>query len=186
MAMRIACMLTLAAALLTGSGCELTSLPIIIDGSAVADTLRVDIDPPIPPALLGSVSANLGALLTDLDLADSIRLYDLSIQFVNNTTDPAAALTGMLLMQRSGSAQRDTLVVLNGARIADFSVERSIFSQAVAGYQYNPRGVGALAQLLRGPQPLPFVTFTIQALADKPSLHFTMRLKVYAQVFTSP
>lgn len=181
-----ATIILLAAALLVWGGCELSSLPIIVDASAVADTLRVDIEPPVPPALLGSFQANLGTLLSDVDVADSIRLYDLSMQVVNNTTDTAATLTGLLVMQRSGSVQRDTLIELSGARIADFAAERSIFSQDVPGYRYNPRGVGALAQLLRGPQPLPSVIFTLLAFADRPSLHFTMRVKVYAQVFASP
>lgn len=172
--------------LVAGAGCELTSLPIIIDGTALAETLRIDSDPPFPPVILGSASADLDMLLGSLDIADSVHLYDLSIEFADNTTDTAATLTGMLLMQRPGSAQRDTIVVLNGSRIADFSRERSIFTTAVAGYRYNPRGVGALAQLLRGPQPLPTVMFTVQAVADKPSLHFTIRVKVSAQVFTSP
>ena len=172
--------------ILWAGGCEVGINPLVIDGSAIGDSVRIDIDPPVPPIVMASSAVDLENVLDDLGDADSIRFYNLTLQTSNTTTDPSTRVSGSLRIRKQGSVQQDTLVELTNVLLTEFLSERSIFDKTISGFRFSPKGVATLVSALRSPRPLPMVTIYVDAVADQASLHFTMKLKVYAQVYTMP
>lgn len=168
------------------AGCEVGINPLVIDGAAVSDPVRVDIDAPFPPAILANTNVDLEDVLSDLGEADSIRLYNLTLLTTNTTTDPATRVNGSIRIRAAGSARQDTLAVFNGVLLSDFLMERSLFDKTLSGFSVHPQGIAVLVSSLRSPRPLPMLTIYVDAIADHSSLHLTLHLKVYAQVFTMP
>lgn len=177
--MMIMCVLTVA-------GCEVGINPLIIDGAAASDPVRVDIDAPFPPAILASSNVDLDDILSDLGNADSIRLYNLTLLATNTTTAPATRVNGSIRIRMAGSARQDTLANFSGLLLTEFLTERSIFDKTISGFTVHPQGIATLVLALRSPRPLPMATVYIDAFADHSSLHLTLHLKVYAQIFTMP
>jgi hypothetical protein len=171
----------LAAALL--AGCEFTNSPLLVEGAFVNATFRVDQDGlPANTPVGTAATVHLRDVLEDAGgTADSVKIYNITVAIdsVTGSTPPATPLSG------SASIDGRALFSLSGVPLAALAAERSIFDTSVPGFAFNASGVHYLVQSLRQDPP-PSVTVAVVASSSSPALHFTMRVKIYTQVYTTP
>lgn len=166
--------------LLFGTGCELGINPLLFDGRPITAEYRVDSR---IGRLDGSQTINPQELLSGIENSvDSVKIINVTLQIdsITDGTDPATTFSG------SGSVDNIVLLTVSGAKLSDFSTERSIFSGSLAGLTYSAAGVSHIISMLHQ-SPLPTsALLAVSGTASTSNLHFTLRLKLYTQVYTRP
>ena len=169
---------------LLGSSCDVGLYPLLFDGAPLTATFRLD--QPTFTSFDVSQTVDLQEIRSGLDKnIDSIKVFNISLQIDSTAgTNSATTLTGAVLIDG------DSLIAVNGVPISEFATERSIFDATITGGRvFKNAGVATLIALLRtlsqssGP-----LTATVRAsgAASASPLHFTIKLKLYTQVFTPP
>jgi hypothetical protein len=159
-------------------GCEIGTNPVILDGSPVSVTIRVDGTTNMYGA---TQSVNLEEVLAGVDKdVDSIKIFNITMLIDSTQGTPA----GTRLTAGIG-INTDTLVTMIGTPIGTFISERTIFDPTLksAGLSYNSGVVTILHGFLQQ-NPRPTVTLQFGAIADQTPLHFTFHFRLYTQVFT--
>lgn len=180
--MRILIITSVLSALFLVTGCELGMNPFIFDGTVTSDPVWVNSSFPVigVQQSIDLSDARLNAQQGSDPQIDSVKFYNLLLMFDSTGGTPAGtSLTGILMINT------DTLATLTNVPVIAFNPERSIFDQSLPGWRYNNAGVQFLMQTLRNPNPPP-VMFTFGAIASNTPISFRARVKVHAQVFTSP
>ena len=171
------------AAVLCLGGCEFTNNPLLVEGAFVNAAFRVDQEGLPPNSPFGaSTTMRLGDVLEDIsDVADSVKIYNISITVdsVTGSTSPASTISG------SASIDGHSLFTLSNVPLSALSPEHSIFDTSVPGCGFSSAGVQYLVQALRQ-NPPPTVTVTVFGNSSSTALHFSLRLKVYTQIYTTP
>jgi hypothetical protein len=152
-------------------GCSLTNFPLILS-SSVEKTIRVD-TPPIQ--FTDSVSVNL-ADIRNVSNIDSAKFYNLTLLIDTNTT-PNTKISG------SVTVNGNTIVSLDSIKTSQFSSERSIFDTSLVGLHFQPAGISYLVNAL-GEQNPPTVTITATLNQLSDSLHCSIHVRIYGQLFT--
>ncbi len=166
---------------LLGSDCEVGLYPLLFDGTPVTAEFRVDAT---GSAFDDSRTVDLEEIRRGIDKnIDSIKVFNISLQLDSTTgTNPSTTVTGAVLINE------DTLIAVNGVPISDFATERSIFDSTITGGRaFRNAGVATLIALLRQlSQGTSGLTATVRAfgISSTSPLHFTIKLKLYTQVFT--
>jgi len=164
--------------LLGAAGCELSTNPLLFEGPPITAKFRVDLT---GTAFGDAATINLQDAVGGISDVDSVKVFNITLQIdsLTNGTSPATTI--------SGTATLDgvTLFTITNVALSAFSSERSIFDNSLAGFSYNAAGVSHLLSVLRQ-RPLPTVTLAVGGTASAPTLHFTTKIKLYSQVFTSP
>lgn len=165
------------------AGCEFTNSPLLVEGAFVNATFRVDQENLPPNTPVGTAATvRLGDLFASVnDIADSVKIYNITVTVdsVTGATSPSTPLTG------TASIDGNALFSLTAVPLSALGREHSIFDPSVAGCAFSASGVQYLMQSLRQ-NPPPNVTVAILASSSAPALHFTMRVKIYTQVYTTP
>jgi len=169
--------LLLGIVLLALQGCEIGTNPLIVDGSPVIATLRVDGN----AAMYGAVEAvNLEDVLSGIDKdVDSVKIFNITLTIDSTQGTPAGTtLTGGI------GVNADTLVLMMNTPISAFSTERTIFDPTLknAGFSYN-NGVITILHGFLQQNPRPTVSLAFGAIASNTPLHFTFHFRMYTQVF---
>jgi hypothetical protein len=168
---------------LAGLNCDLGINPLLFDGPPLTGTLRVD--------AVGSVFAtveavDLGGLASEVDKGiDSIKVYNITLQIDSTAgTNPATTFSGSALIDG------DSLINVVGLPLSAFASERSIFDATVTGGPiFVQAGVSRLIAILKSygeSHTLPVVTIVASGTASTTSLHFTIKLRLYTQLFLPP
>ena len=177
-------MMLLAAALVAGiSGCEFTNSPLLVEGAFVNSAFRVDQEglPPNTPFGIAA-TVRLSDVLKDVNnIADSIKIYNISVM-IDSVTGTTSASTPI-----SGTASIDGHALFSMANVPLSSLhnEQSIFDPSVAGFTFNSTGVQYLVQSLRQ-KPPPNVTVAVLGNSSASTFHFTLHVKIYTQIYTTP
>ncbi|HYQ85954.1 MAG TPA: hypothetical protein VES59_01795 [Bacteroidota bacterium] len=167
---------------LLGSDCQVGLYPLLFDGAPITATFRADVT--TGTAFDDSRTVDLEEIRRGIDKRiDSIKVFNVSLQIDSTAgTNPSTTLTGAVLING------DTLIRVNGVPISDFATERSIFDSTITGGRvFKNKGVATLIALLKQlTQGTGGLTATVHALGNASSspLHFTIKLKLYTQVFT--
>ena len=167
-----------AAASVAVIGCDVGVNPLLFDGSPVSAKYRVDTD---GSSYLESKTVDLATVVEDIDKEiDSIKVFNVTL-FIDSTEGTASGTTA------SGFVALDalTLVSLTDVPLSAFATERSIFDTTITGFHYNDAGVAHLISVLKQ-RPLPSVDVSVSGSTSSSPLHFTLHLKLYTQVFTTP
>jgi len=182
MSLKLVILVTILALPLLGSDCEVGLYPLLFDGTPVTAEFRVD--QPLFTTFDASRTVNLDDIRSGIKKnIDSIKVFNVSL-LIDSTagTNPSTTVTGAVLING------DTLAGVTGVPISDFATERSIFDTTIAGGRvFRNAGVATLIALLKqlsqGTGPM---TATARAFGNASSspLHFTIKLKLYTQVFT--
>jgi hypothetical protein len=173
--------LLLAAVIVAASaftGCDLGINPLIFDAPAATAKFRVD--ETVSSSFDNSAVVDLEEISTNIDAdIDSVKVFNITLQIDSTAgTSPATTISGSALVDGN------PLLTLSGTAISQFASERSIFDSTLAGGPvYMSAGVQHLISVLRQ-RPLPAVTVRAFGTASGLPLHFTIRLRVYAQIFT--
>jgi len=155
--------------------------PLVFNGSSTGDTLRVDTQ---ASTFYKVKSVDLNKVRSDIADVDSVKFYNLTILIDSTSGTPAGThLSGFMVAVNS--LVTDTVVTLSGASVADFATERSIFDKTLPALKLNGAGVLHLFNAISLPTP-PVVTFIMGASSDNTPLHFTVKIKVYGQIYTKP
>jgi hypothetical protein len=168
---------------LLGSSCDVGLYPLLFDGTPVTAEFRVD--QPSSTSFDVSRTVDLDHIRSGIDKSiDSIKVFNVSLQIDSTTgTNPSTTVTGAVLING------DTLIGVNGVPISDFAGERSIFDSTITGGRvFKNAGVATLIALVKQlSQGTSGLTATLHALGNASSspLHFTIKLKLYTQVFTA-
>ena len=175
---------TLIVALLsTMAGCEFTNSPLLVEGAFVNASFRVDQE-----GLPANTPFGTAAMLRLTDVldnvsaaADSIKIYNITVM-IDSTAGSAPAATPI-----SGLASIDgiTLFSLDNVPLSSLGREHSIFDASVPGCSFNASGVLHLVQSLRQ-NPPPDVSVAVIGSSSAAALHFTLHVKIYTQVYTTP
>jgi hypothetical protein len=159
-------------------GCEIGTNPLIVDGSPLTATLRVDGN----ANMYGTTeTVNLEDVLAGIDKdVDSIKIFNITLLIDSTAGTPAGTtLTGGI------GVNTDTLVLMMGTPITAFSSERTIFDPTLknAGFSYN-NGVVTILHGFLQQNPRPTITLLFGAITNKTPIHFTFHFRLYTQVFT--
>jgi len=166
--------------------CELATNPLLFDVSVVTARYRVDISPPYEAIFDSSIVIDLNEALEDVEdevEIDSVKFYNITILIDSTDGTPSGTtISGTILVDG------DTLVSLTNVPLDLFLTEQSIFKNIHPGFKFNSAGVAKLKQIfeLYPQQPLPTVKIFVEGSASSNSLHFTVQLKLYTQVYTNP
>lgn len=165
------------------AGCEFSNNPILVEGAFVHATFRVDQDGlPAGTPIAATTTVRLADVLDGASAsADSVKIYNITVMVdsVTGATSPDAPLTGSALIDGN------TLFSLSDVPISALGKEHSIFDATVPGFSFTNAGVQYLVQALRQDPP-PTVTVGVVTRSSSSALHFTLRVKIYTQVYTSP
>jgi hypothetical protein len=177
---RLAIILALAALV---SGCELSNNPLLVSGAFVNATFRVDQEGLPPNTPVGSAtSVRLADVLADAsEIADSVKIYNITVT-IDSVTGATSASSP--LSATAGIDGRE-LFRLTDVPLSALGREHSIFDTTVTGCTFTASGVQYLVQALRQSPP-PTVTVGVLAHSSSSALHFTLRVKIYTQVYTTP
>lgn len=161
-----------------GVSCDLGINPLLFDGSPVTATYRVDAT---GNSYDTTITIDLHDILADIDKSiDSIKVFNITLQIDSTAgTAPGTTVTG------EGYIDNLLLLSINGDSISRFATERSIFDTTSTGLSYADAGVAHLVAVLKM-DPLPTVTLRARGTASTSNLHFTIKLRLYTQVFTPP
>jgi hypothetical protein len=168
---------------MAGLNCDIGINPLLFDGPPVTGTFRVDA---AVPAYATIQAVDLRDVFAGLDKeVDSIKVYNVTLQIDSTAgTNPSTTITGSVLIDG------DSLLSVSGASIAEFATERSIFDATLTGGPiYVQSGVDHLIELLKEYKSSPgdlLVTVVASGTASTSNLHFTMKLRVYTQLFLPP
>ncbi|HMD13958.1 MAG TPA: hypothetical protein VKI62_04990 [Bacteroidota bacterium] len=152
-------------------GCSLTNFPLILS-SSVEETIRVD-TPPVQFA--NSVFVNLADVRNVANI-DSAKFYNLTLLIDSNTT-PNTKISG------SVTVDGNTIVSLDSIATSQFSSERSIFDTSIVGLHFQPAGIAYVVNAL-GEQNPPTVTITATLNQLSDSVHCSIHVRIYGQLFT--
>ncbi len=165
------------------SGCEFTNSPLLVEGAFVNSAFRVDQDGLPANTPFGTVATvHLNDVLQNVNnVADSIKIYNISVT-IDSVTGATATSTPI-----SGIASIDgnPLFSLNNVALSALHTEHSIFDPSIAGCTFNAIGVQYLVHSLRQ-NPPPNVTVAVLGSSSASALHFTLHVKIYTQIYTSP
>lgn len=158
-------------------GCEIGTNPVILDGSPISATFRVDGNANMYGA---TQTVNLEDALAGVDKdVDSIKIFNITLQIDSTAGTPAGTtLTGGI------GLNNDTLIIMRGTPLSAFSTERTIFDPTLKnlGFSYNSNVVTILHGLLQQ-NPLPTIVLEAGAITNQSPLHFTFHFRLYTQVF---
>jgi hypothetical protein len=156
--------------------------PLVLDTSMTTSGLRVD---QTAMMVMAYDSVDLQMIhKSSSEGVDSVRFYNLTITIDSTEgTPPGTSLTGTIGIVSGGTIH--VLAQLNNVPITGFSMERSIFDRSLSGMNVDYSGVGFLIGAMSMPAP-PKVGFGMVASSSNSPLHFTVKVNLYAQVFTSP
>ena len=165
-------------ALLTLSGCDIGTNPLIIDGSVATADFPVDADIPafLPAAFTVDDSLDLSDVYDGTDGVDSIKFYNLTFIARGDSAGLAVRVTGTI------SVDGVPFLDFTDVPLSAFSPERSIFEHT-PGFSYDGRGVALIRRGLAPNSTDPGLRMHGSFQADSRSLHFTMQAKLYTQVF---
>ena len=168
-------LLVMIAALFTS--CDLGINPLLFDGSPVTAKFRVD---KTGSSYDTTVTIDLQSIIADLDKEiDSIKVFNITLQI-----DSTAGTTAGTTVTGTASIDGFGLLGVSAAPISQFATERSIFDSTLTGGPiFVSAGVSHLVGLL-GTSPLPTITLHSLGAASTTNIHFTVKLKLYTQVFT--
>jgi hypothetical protein len=161
------------------AGCDLGVNPLLFDGTPITAKFRVDQTGTVyASAKVINLQDALGSISKEID---SVKVFNITLQIdsLTNGTDPSTTLTGVAVLDL------DTLFTVNNVALSAFSSERSIFDKSLTGFSYKASGVSHLIALLHQ-NPLPTVSVGVLGTASNGNLHFTTKLKLYTQVYTTP
>lgn len=170
-------------------GCDVGVNPLLFDGSPLSAKFRIDA---AGSSYGGSVTDSLHTILEDIEKnVDSIKVFNITLLIDSTSGTPAgntiSGIGGFSI--GSGAPTGDTLLTLNNVSLSAFSSERSIFDPTLvaAGVIYNTAGITHLNAILKDPNTWP-ATITVGVLGSSSmsGLHFTAKVKIYTQVFTTP
>jgi hypothetical protein len=172
--------LSVVAVILTAvAGCDIGVNPLLFDAPPATARFRVD----TADSLFGkSAVVNLQGTLDNLDAdIDSVKIINITLQIDSAAgTDTAMTITG------SAYVDANRLFSVTNLGLSAFFTEHSIFDSSLAGAPvFDPLGVAHMFSVLRM-QPVPAMTFVASGSASKPGLHFTITLRLYTQVYTTP
>ena len=160
-------------------GCDVGINPLIFDGTPVEATFEINsLASTFPPVVY---SVNLQDVLSQIDDAvDSIKVYNITLHVENSGTN-SPSVTGDITLNGA------MFVSLNGTPISAFAHERSIFDAGLQGqgFTYSPTIVPTINGYLRE-EPKPTLTVVASGSANQSPLNFTIRVKLYTQVFLKP
>src|SRR5437867_2530962 len=161
------------------AGCDLGMNPSILDGTTTGD-FRLNLDSSLPLSFAGSKTVSLKAIReTAGNSVDSLRFYNLTIRIDSTTGTPdGTTLSG------SVGINSQTVASFTNVPVPAFSTERSIFDTTGTGLHYNSAGVAYLISELRSTDET--ATLTVSGSSNSNTLHFTMHVKIYGQLFTRP
>ncbi len=157
--------------------CDLGINPLILDAPAATATFRVD--ETLTSSFDNSSVVDLEEIRTNIDSdIDSVKVFNITLQIDRKAgTSPATTISGSALVDGY------PLLTLSGTAMSQFASERSIFETTLTGGPiYMNLGVQHLISVLRQ-RPLPSVTVRASGTASGLPLHFTIRLRVYTQIF---
>ncbi|MBI4546360.1 MAG: hypothetical protein HY707_00145 [Ignavibacteriae bacterium] len=161
------------------SACEFGIYPLLFDGVPVIVKYRID---ETSTSYSGSSTVNLQNIPEEIEEEiDSIKVFNITLKIDSTAgTNPSTTVSG------SASIDSRTIFTFTNVPLSTFSTERSIFDTALSGVSFIPDGVAYLIGLLNQ-RPLPAtVTFAVSGSASSSPLRFTICIKLYTQVFTSP
>jgi hypothetical protein len=164
-------------------GCEFANNPLLVDGAFVNAAFRVDQEG-LPANFPFGISStvHLNDILDNVDgIADSIKIYNITVKIdsVTGSTPPTAAISSTTRLDGN------TLFSINNVLLSNLSTERSIFDNSLPGFSFSSSGVQYLISKLRE-NPPPDVNVAVSGSSNSSSLHFTLKVKFYTQVYTSP
>jgi len=162
------------------TGCELGTNPLILDGSIATTNFPVNVEIPafLNPAFSISDSIDLVGIYDDVKDVDSVKFYNLTFLAESDSAGLTTRITGSITVNGVPFLNFDNVP------LSVFSPERSIFTY-VAGFSYDARGVGVIRSALAPGSTDRVLRMSGDFHADSRSLHFSMRAKLYTQVFTS-
>jgi hypothetical protein len=174
--------------LLTGiliAGCDVGVNPLLLDGSPLSAKFRVE--GTTGTSFDRSDTLQIADVLSSIDKSvDSIKVFNITLQ-IDSLTDGTNDTTKV-----SGSATVDgnPLFTLSNVPFSAFASERSIFDNTIPGSPiFNPSGVTHLVNLLhalKSDTPPTSVAIRTFGNVSGSNLHFTIKLKLYTQVYTTP
>ncbi len=159
------------------ASCDLGVNPLLFDGSPATASFRVD--ETLTASYDESAAVDLEDIRTNIDAnIDSVKVFNITLQIDSSAgTNPATTVSGSALIDGN------PLLTLSGTAISQFASERSIFDTTITGGPiYNNSGVQHLINVL-SQRPLPTVTLRAFGSASGLPLHFTIRLRLYTQIF---
>lgn len=172
-----------AVAMLFLVGCEFTNSPLLVEGAFVNAAFRVDQEGLPANTPFGTASVvRLSDLLADVsEVADSIKIYNITVTIdsITGSTSSASPISG------SASIDGRTFFSLSNVPMSALGQEHSIFDASVPGCTFGAAGVQYLIQSLRQ-HPPPDVVVSVLGSSGATALHFTMRVKFYTQIYTTP
>ena len=166
------------------SACEVGTNPLLFDGSPVTAKLRVEQSG--ASSYDYSVTVDLQGLFAEIkNDIDSVKVFNITL-LIDSLTNGTDSLTTI-----SGTAYIDDLPLFDipnpGIALKEFGTERSIFDSHLTGFSFKAEGVSQLIDILNDyaeSHTLPSVTVRATGSASSSNLHFTVKLKLYTQVFT--
>jgi len=168
-----------------GISCDVGVNPLLWDGTPVTATFRVD---KAGSSYDTTISVNLNHIIADIDEdIDSIKVFNVTLQIDSTAgTDSSTTFTGSAIIDG------DTLLTVTNGSIRQFATERSIFDTTLTGGPiFNNTGVAYVIALLKEykrPDHTYLRTVTLRSWgqASTSPLHFTIKLRLYTQVFLPP
>ena len=162
------------------AGCDIGINPLLCDGTVTGADFRIDVSGSSYDEIL---SVNLQSILEDIeDEIDSIKVYNITLK-VDSITAPT---TDSTKISGAGLIDNDTLVVLTDVPLSVFGKEQSIFDGTLDGVRFHQDGVSHLLEDVLPHRPLPSIQVHLLGSSSSADLHFTLHVKLYTQVFTTP
>jgi len=165
------------------SGCEFTNSPLLVEGAFVNSAFRVDQEGlPANTPFGTATTVRLNDVLANVnDVADSIKIYNITVTIdsITGSTSSSTPISG------AASIDGNPLFTLNNVALSALHTEHSIFDPSVAGCTFNATGVQYLVHSLRQTPP-PNVIVAVLGSSAANALHFTLHVKIYTQIYTTP
>lgn len=168
-------------------GCDVGVNPLLFDGSPLSAKFRVDESS--KSSFDDSTTINVAEVLSSVDKdIDSIKVFNITLQ-IDSLTDGTQGTTKL-----SGTAMIDGHILFTildpGVELSAFASERSIFDETISGGPiFRADGVAHLISRLHSlhsSSPPASVTVRVSGSASSSTLHFTVKLKLYTQIYTTP
>ena len=160
------------------AGCDVGTNPLIIDGSVTSADFPVNAEIPffLPPSFTVADSVDFSEVYDGEVGVDSIKFYNLTFIAEGDTAGLAVRVSGSI------EVDGEPLLLFNDVPLSAFSPERSIFNPTT-GFSYDARGTDRIRQALEPGSNASGVRMSGSFSANSRSLHFTMRARLYTQVF---
>lgn len=163
------------------TGCEFGLKPLILDGSVVKHSLRINSS---TGNFFVQDSVDLNPILSNIaDQVDSIKFFNIMVKIDSTVGTPAGTtLSGWSFING------DTLFRVTNVPLTTFAEEISILRFPHAGFEFKNNGLAKLRQIIRKypNSPLPKIQFRMSGSTNPGSLFCTVHIGIYTQIFSKP